>query len=86
VIISVWATPGARASEITGTADERLRVRLAAPPVEGRANAELRRFLAQRLGVPPSAVIIVAGSASRRKRVAVVGVGVGEAAERLGGL
>lgn len=51
-----------------------LKVRLTAPPVEGRAIDWLRRLLAERLNVPLSAVRIVSGENSRNKRVAIAGV------------
>jgi uncharacterized protein (TIGR00251 family) len=51
-----------------------LKVRLAAPPVDGAANEELVRFLAKEFGVPQRAVEIVAGLSSRRKTVRVTGV------------
>ena len=76
--------PGARRSEIVGVADGRLRVRLAAPAADGRANRELRRFLATALGVPPSAVALLQGETSRRKVVRVTGVEPGAAARALG--
>jgi len=76
--------PGARRSEIVGVADGRLRVRLAAPAADGRANRELRRFLGTALGVPPSAVVIVRGETSRRKVVRVAGTDLATAARALG--
>jgi uncharacterized protein (TIGR00251 family) len=63
---------------------DELKIRVAAPPVDGEANAELVRFLARQLGVPRSAVTIVSGSGSRSKVAAVEGIGAGEAATRLG--
>lgn len=51
-----------------------LKVRLTAPPLDGRANDALRRFLAEHLNVPVSAVRIVSGEKSRTKRVAVTGI------------
>ncbi len=60
-------------------ADGRLRVRLAAPAHEGKANAELVRFLAAQLRVPRSAVSLVAGAGGRRKLVRVDGVTEDEA-------
>ena len=51
-----------------------LKVRLTAPPLEGRANESLRRLLAGRLNVPLSAVRIISGENSRNKRIAVAGV------------
>jgi uncharacterized protein (TIGR00251 family) len=77
-------TPGARGSELAGEADGRLRIRLAAPPAEGRANAELVRFLAELLGIPRGAVSIAAGGRSRRKLVSLSGVTLEDARRRLG--
>jgi len=77
-------TPGARRSELAGVADGRLRVRLAAPPVEGRANEALVRFLAELLGVSREDVTVVAGGRSRRKLLRLTGVTVPEARRRLG--
>jgi uncharacterized protein (TIGR00251 family) len=71
----------ARASRTcaAGEHDGALRVRVAAPPVEGAANEALVRFLARELGVPARSVEIVAGRHSKSKQVRVAGVG----AERL---
>lgn len=52
---------------------ERLKVRITAPPVDGKANGHLCRYLAKCLGVPRSAVVIEAGQSSRDKRVRVRG-------------
>lgn len=57
-----------------GTHGDALRVRVRAPPEGGKANEEVRRVLADALGVPPSSVEIVSGHRSRRKRVRVSGV------------
>ncbi|MEJ2089058.1 MAG: DUF167 domain-containing protein [Gammaproteobacteria bacterium] len=56
-----------------GHRGDRLVVRLTAPPADGKANAELRRFLADEFGVPLSAVTIEQGAASRDKTVCVAG-------------
>lgn len=66
----------ARASrdEIAGEYGGALKIRLAAPPVEGRANEALTRFLATSLNVPMSAVKIASGAHSRTKRVEIRGV------------
>jgi hypothetical protein len=58
-------------------------VRLAAPPVEGRANDALVRFLAAALGVPRGAVTVVAGTRSRRKLLHITGVTLADAERRL---
>lgn len=66
--------PGASRSGVAGLHGERLKLRLAAPPVDGKANAALIEFLADRLGVPRRDLRIAAGEASRIKRVAVRGL------------
>jgi uncharacterized protein len=70
----VRVQPRANCDAIAGEHDGTLKVRLTAPPVEGRANDSLRRLLAEHLNVPVSAVRIVAGENSRNKRVSIAGV------------
>jgi uncharacterized protein YggU (UPF0235/DUF167 family) len=61
-----------------------LRVRVSAPPVEGRANAALERLLAGALGVPKSAVRVVSGAHAREKLVAFEGLEQADVLRRLG--
>lgn len=70
----VRVQPRAARSEIVGKHGEALKVRLAAPPVDGAANGELIALLAKRLGVAKSAVTIVRGERSREKLIEVEGV------------
>ena len=70
--LRVRATPNARQSEVVGwetdpQAGPLLRVRIAAPPVDGKANAALRDFLAKSLGLPKSKVVLEKGGTSRFK-------------------
>jgi uncharacterized protein (TIGR00251 family) len=71
---TVRVVPRASRSEITGMYEGALRVRIAAPPVEGAANSELVRLLAKRLKVPQNAVRIISGAGSKNKIVRVQGV------------
>ena len=71
MVLDLHVQPGARKSEFAGPHGERIKVRLAAPPVDGKANAELVAFLAAHYGVPRANVTIEAGLNSRRKRVAI---------------
>ena len=71
LVLTLHVQPGAKRSEIAGAHGEALKVRLAAPPVEGKANAELLRFLAEVFGVPGRAVVLVRGETSRRKVVRI---------------
>jgi uncharacterized protein (TIGR00251 family) len=70
---AVRVVPRASRSEIAGEHDGALRVRVAAPPVEGAANVELVRTLARALGVPSRAVEIKSGHTSKTKLVSVAG-------------
>jgi uncharacterized protein (TIGR00251 family) len=83
VLIDVRVIPRAGRSGIAGTRDGALLVRLAAPPVDGAANAELIDVLATALGVAKRAVTLVAGERSRQKRVGVAGISEREARSRL---
>ena len=76
VIFEVRVVPRASKTAVAGEHDGALKVRVAAPPVEGAANEELLRFLARGLGVPLRSVEIVAGHASKSKRVRVTGASV----------
>jgi uncharacterized protein (TIGR00251 family) len=74
VVFNVKVVPRASRSELVGEQDGSLRVRIAAPPVDGAANEELIRLLARKLEVKPSAVTIVSGLGSRTKRITVTGI------------
>lgn len=69
--LTLHIQPGAKKSEVVGVHGDALKIRLAAPPVDGRANAALIDYLADRLGLPKSALELKSGQSSRRKRVAV---------------
>ncbi len=73
IIFTVRVVPRASRSEIVGEHDGALKVRLAAPPVEGAANQELIRLLARSLEVSRGAVEIVSGQTSKLKQVRVRG-------------
>lgn len=74
VVLSLHIQPGAKKTEVAGPHGEALKVRLGAPPVDGKANEALIAYLAERLGVPKARVILEAGQTSRSKRVRVVGI------------
>jgi uncharacterized protein (TIGR00251 family) len=69
--LSIYAQPGARRTEILGEHDGALKLRIGAQPLEGRANAELMRFIADRLGVTQRTVSLVGGAGSRSKRLRI---------------
>jgi uncharacterized protein YggU (UPF0235/DUF167 family) len=75
--------PRASRDAIVGWLDGALKVRVAAPPQDGRANAALEALLAAALGIPKSAVRVAAGHGSARKRVDVDGLEPDEIERRL---
>lgn len=71
--LAVRVTPRARRDEISGVREDgTLKIRLTAPPVEGKANAALVAFLAQALGVDAARIEIVAGESGRDKLVSIL--------------
>lgn len=84
VTLRLHIQPGAKKTEVVGLHGEALKIRLAAPPVDGKANAGLIAFLAERLGVAKAAVSLVSGDTSRAKRVRIDGVEPSIVRERLG--
>ncbi len=74
IILTLHVQPNAARTEIVGCHGDALKVKLAAPPADGRANACLTGFLADLLGVTRADVKLVGGAASRRKLVRVAGV------------
>jgi len=84
-LISIRVTPRSSKDEVLGWQDGVLRVRLKAPPVEGRANEALCRYLASLLGVPAKDVDVVSGATARTKRLRVNGLTADEVRSKLGG-
>ncbi len=81
--ISVKAVPRAARDEIVGWLGDALKVRVAAPPQDGRANAALESLLAAALGLRRGAVRVAAGHGAARKRVEIDGLDRGEIERRL---
>jgi len=73
ITLTLHVQPGAKRSEISGLHGEALKLRLAAPPVEGRANEALLKLIAELFGVPLRQVELRQGTQSRHKVVAVTG-------------
>jgi uncharacterized protein (TIGR00251 family) len=82
-LFSVLVVPRAGKSSIAQLADGTIQIRVAAPPVDGAANAALLRFLAGILDVPRSRLAIASGASSRRKRISVDGIAPDELERRL---
>ena len=71
LIVNVRVVPRASRTEIVGQHDGALRIRIAAPPVDGAANAELIKLLAKKFGVSKSDVEIITGETSKNKRIKI---------------
>jgi uncharacterized protein len=76
LFISVHAQPGAKRTEVAGLHGEALKIRVAAPALEDRANEALIEFVAKRLGVARRDVTIASGEKSREKRLEIRGASV----------
>lgn len=74
-LIAIHVQPGAKKSAVAGLHGEALKVRIAAPPVEGKANEALIAFIAKALGAPRRAVSIVKGESSREKLLLIADSG-----------
>lgn len=66
--------PGAKKTEIQGIYAQRLKLRLAAPPIEGRANEALIAWLAKAMNITKSQISLVSGDTGRQKRVRISGL------------
>jgi len=73
ITLTLHIQPGAKKTEIAGRHGDALKIRLAAPPVDGKANEALLRFVAETLGLAKSAVLLKSGQTSRHKVLEVTG-------------
>jgi uncharacterized protein (TIGR00251 family) len=76
LVLSVHAQPGAKRTEVAGLHGDALKIRVAAPALEDRANAALVDFIAERLGVARRDVTLVSGERSREKRFNIRGAAI----------
>lgn len=67
--VSLWIQPGAKKTEPMGVFDEKLKLRLNAPPVEGKANTALIKYLSKTLAIRQSKIVLQTGALSRHKTV-----------------
>jgi uncharacterized protein len=84
VLLDVLVQPRASRTRVVGEHDGRLKIQLAAPPVDGEANRALLEFLADALGVRKGDVTVERGETGRRKTVRVVGAAPGAVRAALG--
>jgi len=86
VVVEVHVQPRSGATAITGRHGDALRIRVTAPPVDGRATEAARRALADALDVSAATVELVSGERSRLKRFRVDGLSLDEARDRIAGI
>jgi uncharacterized protein (TIGR00251 family) len=82
--LAVSVVPNGPRSEIVGWLGDAIKIKIHAPPLEGRANAALCEFLAETLDVPRRAVILERGETSRRKVIRIDGLSLSDVRTRLG--
>ena len=82
--LALKAIPNAPRNEVVGWLGEALKVKVRAPPLEGRANEALCEFLADTLGLPRRAVTVLRGETSRQKIVRIDGLLLAEVKTKLG--
>jgi uncharacterized protein (TIGR00251 family) len=82
-VLELLVQPRASRTRAVGEHDGRLKIQLAAPPVDGEANAALVAFLAHALGVRKADVVIARGDTGRRKTVRVAGITAADAVKKL---
>ena len=80
--INVRVQPGAHKNEVLGFQEDALRVKIAAPPVAGKANRALVAFLSEVMGIRNSDITIEKGETARRKVVGITGVTKAQIIER----
>jgi len=73
IILKIYLQPKSSKNEIIGPYRDGIKIKLTAPPVEGKANEALVRFLARELGISPSCIEIIKGHHSREKTLRISG-------------
>ena len=82
-ILKLRIVPNARRSEVVGAHGDAIKVKVQAPPVDGKANEALCEFLAEQLQIPARSIEIVGGEKSRDKMVAITDMDLAIARQRL---
>lgn len=83
VIINVHAQPGAKRSAIVGLYGDKLKIAIATPPVDGKANKALIAYIAKTLEIPKSKINIISGESSREKRIRIQDITANECVDKL---
>jgi uncharacterized protein (TIGR00251 family) len=73
ICVPFWVQPRASVTKISGIYQECIKISLSSPPVDGKANSELCKFLSKKLSLPKSSVKIISGQTSRKKVIKISG-------------
>ena len=84
ILLTVQVVPRAAKSEVCGIHGDALRIRIKAPPVDGKANLALREFVADTLGIALRTVELAAGETSKRKTLRITGASLADFASKFG--
>jgi len=74
VIIDLYVQPKSSRTKLAGLHGGAIKLKITAPPVDGKANTQVTAFIAKLFKLPKSAVTLISGQQSRRKRIAVTGI------------
>ncbi len=72
-LIAIKIIPNSSKNQFVGILDGALKIKITAPPIEGKANAQLIKFLSKQTGVSKSKIIIASGSTSKHKMISIEG-------------
>jgi uncharacterized protein len=71
LILDIYVQPGAKKNEIVGLHNGALKIKIKAPPEDGRANEELIKFLSEVLGIPQRQISLISGLKNRNKKISI---------------
>ncbi len=83
-VINIRLIPRASTNKVAGVLDDAIKIRLQAPPVEGKANKALIKFLAKLLKVPAAHIELISGETNRNKRILIYETTKNHVTEKLG--
>lgn len=83
IVLRLHAQPGAKRTSVVGLYGDKLKIAIATPPVDGKANQAIIAFLAKTLGVSKSKISLISGETSREKRIRIQGITANECVTKL---
>lgn len=83
IVLRLHAQPGAKRTSVVGLYGDKLKIAIATPPVDGKANQAIIAFLAKTLGVSKSKISLISGETSREKRIRIQGITANEYVAKL---